>query len=134
MQMVTQRYKFSKNRCVCAQSSDSLQPVNYSPLGSSVNGISQARILEWVAVYSSKGSSPPRDPTASPTSPALAGGFFTTSTNWEANLSPIYCEKHTHTDTYNLYILFIYIRVWDICSYIVDNSEKAMARQSSTLA
>ena len=58
MQMVTQRYKFSKNRCVCAQSSDSLQPVNYSPLGSSVNGISQARILEWVAVYSSKGSSP----------------------------------------------------------------------------
>ena len=34
-----------------------------SPLGSSVHGILQARILEWVAISSSKGSSPPRDRT-----------------------------------------------------------------------
>ena len=39
-----------------------------SPLGSSDNGISQARILEWVAVSSSRGSSPPRDQTESPES------------------------------------------------------------------
>ena len=32
-----------------------------SPPGSSVHGISQTRILEWVAI--SRGSSPPRDPT-----------------------------------------------------------------------
>ena len=32
-------------------------------LGSSANGISQARILEWVAVPSSRGSSKPRDQT-----------------------------------------------------------------------
>ena len=31
-----------------------------SPLGSSVSGILQARILEWVAVSSSRGSSQPR--------------------------------------------------------------------------
>ena len=31
--------------------------------GSSVHGILQARILEWVAVPSSRGSSPPRDQT-----------------------------------------------------------------------
>ena len=36
-------------------------PVDYSPLGSSVHGISQARILEWVAISFSRGSSPPRD-------------------------------------------------------------------------
>ena len=34
-----------------------------SPLGSSVHGILQARILEWVAVSFSRGSSQPRDQT-----------------------------------------------------------------------
>ena len=32
-------------------------PLDRSPLGSSVHGISQARILEWVAIFSSRGSS-----------------------------------------------------------------------------
>ena len=35
--------------------------MNYSPPGSSVHGISQAKILEWVVVPFSKGSSWPRD-------------------------------------------------------------------------
>ena len=34
-----------------------------SPPGSSVCGIPQATILEWVAMSSSRGSSPPRDQT-----------------------------------------------------------------------
>ena len=34
-----------------------------SPPGSSVHGILQARILEWVAIPSSRGSSQPRDQT-----------------------------------------------------------------------
>ena len=38
-------------------------PMDYSPPGSSVRGIFQARILEWVAMPSSKGSSQPRDQT-----------------------------------------------------------------------
>ena len=36
-------------------------PTDHSSLGSSVHGILQARILEWVAVSSSRGSSPPKD-------------------------------------------------------------------------
>ena len=36
--------------------------MDYSPLGSVVHGILQARILEWVAVPFTKGSSPPRSP------------------------------------------------------------------------
>ena len=36
-------------------------PVDSSLLGSSVHGILQARILEWVAMPSSRGSSQPRD-------------------------------------------------------------------------
>ena len=38
-------------------------PINCSPPGSSVRGIFQARILEWLAMPSSRGSSPPRDQT-----------------------------------------------------------------------
>ena len=40
-------------------------PMDCSPPGSSVHGILQARILEWVAVPSSRGSSWPRNPNAS---------------------------------------------------------------------
>ena len=36
-------------------------PMDCSPLGSSVHGILQARILEWVAISSSRGSSKPRN-------------------------------------------------------------------------
>ena len=46
-----------------------------SPRDSSVRGILQARILEWVAFFSSRGSSLPRDGTFIS---CLAGRFFTT--------------------------------------------------------
>ena len=36
-------------------------PMDCSQLGSSVHGILQARILEWVAISFSRGSSQPRD-------------------------------------------------------------------------
>ena len=36
--------------------SDSHDPMDYSPPGFSVHGISQGRILEWVAISSSRGS------------------------------------------------------------------------------
>ena len=45
-----------------AQSCPTLcDPVDCSPPGSSVHGILQARILEWVAISFSRGSSQPRD-------------------------------------------------------------------------
>ena len=42
-------------------------PVDCSPPGSSVEGIAQARILEWVAISFSRGSYQLRDQTSSPT-------------------------------------------------------------------
>ena len=68
--------------CLVAQ----LCPIFFSPKDcslpvSSAHEIFQARILEWVAVCYSMGSSQPRD--GEPMSPALAGAFFTTSTTWE---------------------------------------------------
>ena len=51
--------------CVCAQSCLTLcDPMDCSPPGSSVHGILQARILEWVAISSSRGSSGPKDRTS----------------------------------------------------------------------
>ena len=49
-------------------------PINCSPPGSSVHEISQTRILEWVAISFSKGSSQPRDWTWVS---CIAGRFFT---------------------------------------------------------
>ena len=41
--------------------SDSCDPMNCSLPGSSVHGILQARILEWVAISFSRGTSQPRN-------------------------------------------------------------------------
>ena len=45
--------------------SDSCDPMDCSPTDSSVHGISQARILEWVAISFPRGSSQSRDGTLS---------------------------------------------------------------------
>ena len=56
--------------CLVAQPCPTLcDPMDCSPSGSSVRGILQARILQWVAMPSSRGSSRPRDRTH--VSPAL---------------------------------------------------------------
>ena len=61
--------------CVVAQSCLTLcNTEDCSPPGSSVHGILQARILEWVAMPSSRGSSQPRDRAQVS---RTAGGFFT---------------------------------------------------------
>ena len=44
-----------------------------SPPGSSVHGILQARMLEWVAMLSSRGSSQPRDQTQVSHIPGMMG-------------------------------------------------------------
>ena len=56
--------------CLGAQPRPTLyDPMDCSPAGSSVHGILQARILQWVAMRSSRGPSRPRDRTR--VSPAL---------------------------------------------------------------
>ena len=52
-------------------------PMDCSPLGSSAHRIFQERRMEWVVISFSRGSC---HPGIKPVSPALAGGFFTTST------------------------------------------------------
>ena len=64
------------------------------PLGFSVHGILQARILDWVAIPFSRGSSRPRDWIWVS---CIAGRFFTT---WATREAPAQIHKHT-----NLYLI-----------------------------
>ena len=86
--------------CMCAhakslQSCPSLcNPMDCSPAGSSIHGILQAKILEWVAVPSSRGSAQPRYQTCVFYVSCLAGRFFITSATWEA----FWNGKNCHCD------------------------------------
>ena len=75
-------YKLWDYKCVCVFSHFScvwLFVMDYRPPGSSsVHGILQARILEWVAIFYSRGSSWPRDWTHISCVSCITGGFFTT--------------------------------------------------------
>ena len=63
-----------KVKVLVAQSCLTLcDPTDCSLPGSSIHGILQARILEWVAIPFSRGSSQPRDQTQVA---STAGGFF----------------------------------------------------------
>ena len=56
-------------------------PMDYSLPGSSVHGVFQARVLEWVAISCSRGSSWPRDRTQVS---SIADRRFTVRTTREA--------------------------------------------------
>ena len=73
--LTSQSLILKRSQSVITQSCPSLcKPLNYSLPGSSVHGISQARILAWVAISSSRWSSCPRHQTQVC---CLAGRFFT---------------------------------------------------------
>ena len=67
----------------CSVMSDSWQPHDCSLPGSSVHGILQARLPEWLAIPFSRGSSWPRDWTRVS---YIAGRFFTVWATREAQL------------------------------------------------
>ena len=50
----------------------------------------QARILEWIAIHASRGSSNLKIKPTSLMCPALAGRFFTTRATWEAKVAITY--------------------------------------------
>ena len=69
-------------------------PMDCSPPGSSVHGILQEKILEWVATSFSRGSSRPRDWTRVS---SISGRFFTVWGTREAHVNHLgaqFCESH----------------------------------------
>ena len=84
--------------CLVAQSCPTLcNPMDCSPTGSSVHGILQARILEWVAMPSPRGSSPSRDQTqvsALQVDPLLSEPSGKPRTYWHQTTNPIEPGHH----------------------------------------
>ena len=78
-----------------------------SPPGSFVRGILQARIVEWIAMLTSRGSSPPRKRTRLSCGFCFARRFFTA----EPLVKPLY--THTYTQIYAsdicIYISYFYV-------------------------
>ena len=71
--------------------SDSLGPRGLEPSGSSVHGILQTTILEWVAIPFSRGSSQPSDWTQVS---YIVGRFFNIWATWEAPWPATKCRLH----------------------------------------
>ena len=67
-----------------------IDPMDHRPPGSSVHGILQARIQEWVAIPFCRGSSPSRDRTWIV---SIAGRFFTNWATREAHNWSYYIQK-----------------------------------------
>ena len=100
-------YMPSSGMCVSARSCPTLcSPMDCSPPDSSAHGIFQARILEWGFITLGDLPDPGIEAT-SLASPALAGGFFTTSATWEA-------QRWDGEININIYILFIYFLFYNL--------------------
>ena len=106
--------------CTQAQSCPTLwDPVDCSPPGSPVHGISQARILEWVAISFSRGSSWPRDWTCVSCLSCSGRQILHHWDTWEAHCqgSPysfFKCEQVIRWVFFNLtHLTTIYLKVID---------------------
>ena len=105
-----------------AQSCPTLcNPVDCSPPGSSVGGILQARILEWVAMPSSRGSSQPRDQTQVSHTTAR---FFTVWATKEALISTMLLQIAKFHSFYS-WVIFHCVYIYEcvcmsvsVCVYI----------------
>ena len=86
-------------KCLFVHYLHSCDPMDCNPPGSSVHGILQAEILEWVVTPFPRESSKPRDRTQVS---CIAGGFFTAWATKEAH--------HLHT--------LIQIFTWTMCLYL----------------
>ena len=106
-------------------------PMNHRPPGSCVHGILQARILEWVAMPSSRGSSQPRDQLESLMFPALAGGFLYHSCHLGSSRNAVFgynlknnrmISVHFQGKTFNIMVIQVYGPITDAEEAEVDRS------------
>ena len=74
-------------------------PMDHSLAGSSVHRILQTRILEWIAMPSTRETFCPGIKPTSLVSPAFTSVFFTTSATWEALKCILLCETSLSKNT-----------------------------------
>ena len=87
---------------MCSVVSDFQDPMNCSPAGFSVRGITQARTLEWVAISYSKGSSQPRDQTCVFCVSCIGRKILQHCATWEACLLRIFIRINNELLLYQL--------------------------------
>ena len=103
-------YIYTHMVCACsvAQLCPTLcDPIDYSPPGSSVHGIRQARILELVAISSSRESSQSRDQTCISCVPCIGRQILYHCTTWEAHIKGTYICMYICVYIY-MKIVYIY--------------------------
>ena len=87
-------------------------PMDCSPQGSSVHGIFQVRMLEWVVISYSRGSSRPRDRTRVS---CIVGRFFIIWATREASptvhRNSVIIHTHTHTHTH-IYVCIYFAKLF----------------------
>ena len=96
-----------------------------SPPGSSVNGILQARILEWVAIPSSRASSRPRDQPKSPVSFALQVYPLPLS-----HPGSPYVVTEPHFESYSKFPLAIYFTCGNVCFHVALSIQSTLCSYS----
>ena len=108
-------------------------PMDYSPLGSSVHGIFPARILEWVTISFSRGSSQPKDWSISGISCIgwqILHHWATWETLWltiwSSNSTSSYVHKIIESKDSSRYLYT------SVCSSIIETNDKIEAPQKST--
>ena len=102
--------------CCCSVTQSCLtlwNPMDCSPPGSSVHGISQARTLEWVTVFFSRGSLQPRDGT-----PFSCIGRWVLY-DWATREAPhTYIYTYMYVCIYNEWVYTRFFNCHEMCLYI----------------
>ena len=107
-------HKFrSEVKWSCSVVSNSCDTMDYSLPGFSIHGISQSRILEWVAISFSRRSSWPRDWTWVS---RIVGRRFTVWATREVHVQKrrLLFHKETHVNIFH----FIWLEVFSICTRV----------------
>ena len=136
--MILKEQRKGKKEREAAQSCPTLcDPMDCSPPGSSVQGISQARKLEWVAISFSRGSYWPRDQTRVS---HIAGRRFTIWATREAlkeqkvlpkkiwpllTFSAAHSKWSTNIHMKNTPMVFVIVTIYRLCNNTLLSSHKS---------
>ena len=117
-------YKICVSVCICMWCAELLQLcptlcdfVDCSLPGSSVHGILQARILEWVAMPSSRGASQPRDRTQVSCVSCIGRQVLYHQHHQGSRSRCTITQMYVSLSTYDVVIIYIYIYIYVTFSF-----------------
>ena len=104
--LFTKTLNLSSKTCSVAQLCPTLcDPMDCSPPGSSVLGIFQAKMLEWLAISYSRGSSRPKDGTCISCVSSIGRQILYRWTTWEA------CSRKQEIQNPNSHYIHLWVTV-----------------------